>query len=97
MTAPLYPSEDLRKRLEKLGVPREKHNLAELGEMLPTEINNQFLSIIHLPNNYGIKKMDGKWICLIGRDVKTLASSEANAKVRMLIYLFENKLMEIPK
>ena len=77
MKAPLYPSEDLRKRLEELGVPRDKHNLAELGEMLPRR-----LKLTRVDN--------GCFIKLIGTGYDEIfANTEANARSKMLIYLKE--------
>ena len=38
---PLYPTEETRRELSKWGVPRWKHNIAEVGEMLPYSIGDK--------------------------------------------------------
>ena len=98
MTAPLYPSEDLRKRLEELGVPRDKHNLAELGEMLPSIIEIYTLNFYKLKNSWHIEYGCGE---LGGEQPQTTAflhllqaNTEANARAKMRIYLLENKLIK---
>ena len=81
----LYPSQSLRNQLVKLGVPRSKHNLAELGEMLP---------INHISTQ---RDSDSWWLsytlsnptaCYVCSDV-----TEANARAKMLIWLIENKYL----
>ncbi len=77
--AKLYPSEELRNRLVELGIPRYKHNLAELGEMLPDGYKSYFCN----------KKwnMDGDPTPSGG----IVENTEANARAKMLIYLKERK------
>ena len=90
MKVPLYPNEDLRKRLEELGIPRKKHNLAELGEMLPREIaSGSDIIRDSAPNKY-IKVFR----CFRLGDNTIFADTEANARAKMLIYLIENKLID---
>ena len=36
--APLYPDEKLRNQLERLGIPRYKHDLGRIGEFVPTHV-----------------------------------------------------------
>jgi len=49
--AKLYPNEELRNRLVELGVPRWRHNLAELGEMLPTKYLKEVFHPKNIPSN----------------------------------------------
>lgn len=90
-----YPSEALRSRLIELGVPRAKHDIVQLGEMLPA-MSFTFKS-----------KNDYVWKCsasateskLVGKDFweKTEADTEADARAKMLVYLLENGLLGIEK
>ena len=82
--APLYPSEKLRNRLIKLGVPRHKHNLAELGEKLAKAFRQLPGIMINNPRG-AFKKL---WVALTGFD------NEAENRAKMLIYLIENKLLK---
>lgn len=85
--AKLYPSEELRNKLVALGIPRYKHNLAELGEMLPKWYGSQ---------KYG---KVGWWLCKpYGLDpdkhpLMTENRTEANCRAEMLIYLKEKGLL----
>lgn len=90
----MYPGETLRNKLCELGIPRYRHNLAELGEMLPDKIqwesgretkgNNSFYCRIgfphHSPHSTHVE----------------YASTEADARAKMLIYLIENSLIPLP-
>ncbi len=84
-TAKLYPSPELRNRLVELGIPRWKHNLAELGEMIKEEVKKQ---------DSGIEISD----LFFENELPTLqynqykdisADTEANARASMLIWLIE--------
>lgn len=86
--AKLYPKEELRNRLVELGIPRWKHNLAELGEMLPAHLqidkyqSSKFLWSVH-------------WTDMKKSSHSESADTEADARAKMLIYLLENKLIEV--
>lgn len=91
--AKLYPSEELRNRLVELGIPRHKHNLAELGEMLPIHIMKGIVQKLRLTKNdkvfsvsYGTDGYVTQTNCIF-QD-----KSEASARAKMLVYLLENKL-----
>lgn len=78
----LYPSQQLRNKLCELGLPRNKHNLAELGEILPTYIH--------------ISKTDYHWLVMFPGILHTERSKNlAEALGKMLAYLIENKLITI--
>lgn len=82
--AKLYPSPALRNRLCELGVPRYKHNLAELGEMLPSGICT-------------FRTFDGFWWCVRKHDGKSPIGSEmteADARALMLCYLIEKGIVK---
>ncbi len=55
-----YPNEKLRSRLVELGLPRDKHCLAELGEWLPREIKGK--------NSVGLERLFffNTWKCNSG-------------------------------
>lgn len=99
--AKLYPSEDLRNKLCALGVPRYKHNLAELGRLLPYEIE----ATVHGKTEifrltiYGRCGGDKLWrIFYGGKDYALQEWSgdiEANARAKALIWLIENKHIEV--
>jgi len=92
----LYPNEELRSRLVELGVPRWKHNLAELGEMLPVFIGKEYYKL-EICNHTA-----GGWIVSYyneqeRRRLKSVlhavdADTEADARAQMLIYLIDNNL-----
>lgn len=94
--AKLYPNEELRNRLVELGIPRYKHNLAELGEMLPHR-NGHNIDVGYFESAKGIAnwrvywtdQKTGQWI----KDYE--AQTEADARAKMLIYLIENKLIDV--
>lgn len=102
-TAKLYPSQELRNKLVALGIPRYKHNLAELGEMLPITITRE--GIYKNKHNYylSIEKGDGNLWVYTYRDIDNSvmggiylsATNEADARAKMLIYLLENKLITL--
>lgn len=86
----LYPCGKIRNRLCELGVPRCKHDLAELGELLPQRIKEH--------KDLCCVKDDQVW--WVGYDGKTLADevaatgkTEADSRGRLLIHLLENKLL----
>lgn len=85
--AKLYPSPALRNRLCELGVPRYRHNLAELGEMLPMGTKFEKYSCKGKPR-----------FCVI--EVESIANmsihdhNEADARARMYIYLIEQGLVK---
>lgn len=82
----MYPSEVLRNKLCELGIPRYRHNLAELGILLPV-----------MTTSYcGTKKPGGKWCCEYDERTKEYADTEADARAKMLIHLLENSLIPLP-
>jgi len=91
----LYPTPKQRNRLCELGVPRYRHNLAELGEMLP------YRSILSTQER-------DMWVCAYyevevtfstqspkRHKHSTFGETEAQARAAMLIYLLENNLHTI--
>lgn len=75
--------------------------VAELGEILPFSIkskatNNEWWDLIH------VKCVTGEWADILVPPSyrykhREIANTEANARAKMLIYLLENKLIEVPK
>jgi Fe-S oxidoreductase len=66
--------------------------VAELGEMLPTRVNKSKYDML-------MSRREGRRWFAYYTDQKTPVvsdESEANARARLLIYLLENKLMEVP-
>lgn len=91
----LYPSEELRSRLVELGIPRYRHNLAELGEMLPYAVKDK----IEERQYFMMRKCRLDWIAQYWDYDKTIlyqcsADTEANARAKMLIYLKEKGLLK---
>jgi len=87
----LYPSPQLRNRLIELGIPHNKHNLAELGEMLPAgHINSSKTYLTNCPNAGNVE-----WIVnyIKKTEERTCENTEADARAKMLCYLKENKLI----
>lgn len=78
-----YPSENLRSQLIELGVPRAKHDIVTLGEMLP---DGYFTNWSH---KYGWYYGDGKKI-----PNPIACKTEADARAKLLIYLLENGLIK---
>lgn len=83
MKSKFYPSQELRNRLIELGIPRNKHDIVSLGEMLPhgtstgkTEQGLPWCCYEVYPNTKGIGE-----------------TTEADARAKMLIYLIENNLL----
>lgn len=81
-----YPSENLRSRLIELGVPRAKHDIVQLGEVLPkgcfttkTE-SDEFPWRCEYKGGYGVTASG--------------ANTEADARAKMLVYLLENGLIK---
>lgn len=76
--------------------------VAELGEMLPSNLNNT-LEFELMENGLWLscdKSGDGEWIIGYGEDGVNLfeilyANTEADARAKMLIYLLENKLITL--
>lgn len=94
--AKLYPSDELRNKLCALGVPRFKHNLAELGEIFP----NVACLIYSCNLSVGETK---EWRCIYaveGREGvlkvthEETADTEANARAAMLVYLIEHGIVK---
>lgn len=101
--AKLYPSPELRNRLCALGVPRYKHNLAELGLLLPWAIESRFLEdqdkwlkIEKDENVDDSVRWNVSYQDEMGTDLfEVFDSSEADARAKCLIYLLENKLITL--
>lgn len=105
----LYPNEELRNRLVELGVPRWKHNLAELGEMLPCHIEairknkTGVIGMFVLEISKGITETNKGWSVSYrnhkwagyGTAYTETADTEANARAKMLIYLIEKGLLDV--
>lgn len=102
--AKLYPSEELRNRLVELGVPRYKHNLAELGEILPWQVSQKFKQFNDYEETFWYQltcyKNDGSYSCgyinnqELGGQI-FIDENEANCRAKMLIYLLENKIISL--
>lgn len=80
-----YPSQELRNRLIELGVPRHKHDIVSLGEMLPYTVRYE--------------KLDGFWYA-VWETAKyehhtEVTITEADARAKCLIYLIENGLIKV--
>ena len=103
-----FPSPELRNKLVELGIPRWKHNLAELGEMLPSEItitNKSGWKTKYTLNLSKIENTDGTIYCVTylndyGGSVNAYlrgeeSKTEANARAKMLIYLIKKKLIKV--
>lgn len=84
--------------------------MAELGEMLPNtlKIKDSFWSyhLHYLNGKYGCgayyqyyEPNDKRWhsLELKGHGTSVMADTEADARAKMLIYLIENKLMDVPQ
>lgn len=90
--AKLYPNEELRNKLCALGIPRYKHNLAELGQMLPLYVGNaaQFHVVFnHDHHGWLVDYVDPRE----NVEYEETADTEADARAKMLCYLVENKLI----
>lgn len=89
----MYPSEALRNRICELGVPRYKHNLAELGEMLPFEAMLCYSNKLNRIWNclYAMEQREGVLEVIHSEQAKT----EADARAKMLIYLIEQGLVKV--
>lgn len=86
-----FPSQELRNRLIELGVPRNRHDIVSLGEMLPVVAGPGWVESVKFPHGYRIDfKVNDK---LIKHTV--ISVSEADARAKMLIYLLENNLLTI--
>ena len=83
----IYPNEELRNCLVELGIPRNRHNLAELGELLPTTV----WTIPGEPSEGG-----RDYYCWLVSTITGFNSrTEADARTTMLIYLIENHLLDL--
>jgi len=89
-----YPSEELRSKLIELGVPRSKHDIVSLGEMLP--------SWVYTTKDDGTNKSFTSWygdentpneIDVDGDNNIQHAETEADARAKMLIWLIEEGYM----
>lgn len=73
-------------------------SVAELGNMLPNKITNDTNEILDLYHYHGYNRyctaysIDNEYV-----EIEEFGDNEANARTKMLIYLLENKLMELPK
>jgi hypothetical protein len=98
--AKLYPNEELRSRLKELGVPRWKHNLAELGEMLPAIVTKRsgedhFLTSCKTEKDGWKVWYETDLGVFQNEDVEPQGGdTEADARAKMLVYLLENGLMK---
>lgn len=102
--AKLYPSEYLRNKLCSLGVPRHRHNLAELGEMLPKSLtyHNGFEGVGEEKIFHAWPHGESEWQCgyypAIGDGAYNgfiaTADTEANARASMLVYLIEKGIVK---
>jgi len=100
--AKLYPSEELRNKLVELGIPRWKHNLAELGEMLPNYVSTSNCGGGRDSKRVGYLVCENQnsremWVSNYMRRMNQKANfkeifdkSEANARAKLVIYLKEN-------
>lgn len=92
-----YPSEELRSKLIELGVPRNKHDIVSLGEMLPDIIHNVMRENYTLTCQkvglweIGYVKVNG---VMLNQEVIE-DRTEADARAKMLIWLIENEFLEI--
>ena len=85
----LYPSPELSNRLIELGIPRSKHNLAELGEMLPNDKIRIFkMNDMFFVENYEIDNLE-----FSNAGERFVSKTEADARAKMLVYLKENNLI----
>lgn len=83
----MYPNRKLRGQLSQLGIPRNRHNLAELGEMLDMDCRS-----------YPILRDKTQWECSYGDDdIVVKANTETNARALMLIYLLTSNLINVTK
>lgn len=94
-----YPSEALRSRLIELGIPRAKHDIVQLGEMLPWAIESDGTDYVLMIR----ATVDGSWsiayICIQKlkrfNEIEFEDTNEADARAKMLVYLLENKLITL--
>ena len=69
--------------------------VAELGEMLPCEIEQKYLSCYRVHILAGTTDEKYEWECGYREVINGkffIANTEANARAKMLIYLIENKI-----
>lgn len=92
-----YPSENLRSKLIELGIKRNKHDIVSLGEILTKIDIGQAINLPYFDgskwgaffysndeeSSYDESRMEDKF------------DTEADARASMLIYLLENKLIEL--
>lgn len=90
--AKLYPCEELRSRLFELGVPRWKHNLAELGEMLPWLFHSGKRVGEPRWNCYAKTSSDANPFNMLEHTQQ--ADTEADARAKMLIHLIEHRTIK---
>jgi hypothetical protein len=87
-----YPSEALRSRLIELGIPRAKHDIVQLGEMLPME----YMSIKDGGDRWFGVKQGALWeFEMIKYPDPIVSNLEADCRAKILIYLLENKLITL--
>lgn len=91
-----FPSQELRNRLVELGVPRNKHDIVSLGEMLPFIVTKDYEHYIFTEKFTAF----GEYIIeYINEQRDTLhftrADTEAEARGAMLCYLLENELITL--
>lgn len=98
----MYPSEATRNRLIALGIPRNRHNLADLGEMLPITVRDSVRNAQFAVNKtthwwrVGYENGSGwMWHLETKEHLFQKGKTEAEACGLMLAYLLENKLMSV--
>lgn len=88
-----YPSESLRSKLIEAGVPRYKHDIVSLGEMLPP------LIVSYRRGGRGKEKVDTGYSCTSWGKIsapKQHADTEADSRAKMLLHLISSGVIEAP-
>jgi hypothetical protein len=94
-----WTSGGVASRLEALPILEINYSaftVAELGQMLPED----YISCKTEGAKFPAIEYKKYWLCYYdldgcGSDIMQMEESEANARAKMLIYLLENKLMEL--
>lgn len=69
--------------------------VAELGKILPKGIPNKKIKWKEVFLRCEPANKLGNWLISYGNDILVEENTEANARAKMLIYLIENKLLEV--